>query len=83
MLDADRAFDVVLMDLQMPEMGGIEAVQIIRQRERAEQMLPLKIAALTGNAMDEDRQACEEAGMDYFLTKPFRSSDLLELVEST
>ncbi len=82
-LDADRAFDVVLMDLQMPEMGGIEAVQIIRQREHAEQMLPLKIAALTGNAMDEDRQACEEAGMDYFLTKPFRSSDLLELVEST
>ena len=81
MLDADRAFDIVLMDLPMPEMGGIEAADIIRQRERAQHVPQLKIAALTVNVMDEVRQACQDVGMDHFLTKPFRRSELLYLVE--
>ncbi len=82
-LDEDRAFDMVLMDLQMPEMGGIETTQLIRQRERAQQVAPLKIAALTGNVTDEARQASQDVGMNYFLTKPFRRNELLKLVEGS
>jgi hypothetical protein len=61
--------DLVLMDMQMPNMSGVEATQAIRQQD-----LPVQpdIVALTANAFEEDRQACMQAGMDDFLTKPLK-----------
>ena len=81
LLEQDRAFDLVLMDLQMPGMSGFEATEIIREQERAQNLAPLRIVALTGNALAGDREACLAAGMDDYLAKPFRSAELIALVE--
>ena len=66
----DVCFDLVLMDVQMPVMGGLEAARLIRDMEREIRRPPVPIFAMTANAQDEDRQACLEAGMNDFLTKP-------------
>ncbi len=62
-------FDVILMDVQMPEMGGLEATQFIRAHEASEGK-HTPIVAMTANAMSEDRQRCLDAGMDDYLAKP-------------
>ncbi len=73
-------FDLVLMDIQMPEMDGLEATATIRKSpEIANSSLP--IIAMTANAMAEDRQAFTNAGMDDFLGKPFNAKELYALVE--
>jgi CheY-like chemotaxis protein len=64
---AEGAYDAVLMDLQMPEMGGIEATERIRQHRRFE---TLPIIAMTAHAMAEERQKCMDAGMQDHVTKP-------------
>jgi nitrogen fixation negative regulator NifL len=69
-----QPWDMVLMDMQMPVMGGLEATRLIRAGEPSGQRTP--IVAMTANAMDSDRQACIEAGMDDHLAKPFNSADL-------
>ena len=69
-------FDVVLMDCQMPVLDGIEATRQIRQREAGLGSTPLPIVGLTANATEEDRQACLAAGMDDYLSKPFREHQL-------
>ncbi len=73
-LDASE-FDVILMDLQMPEMDGFEAVRAIRQRE-AESGRHTTTLALTAHAMQGDRERCLEAGFDGHLAKPIRQVDL-------
>jgi two-component system, sensor histidine kinase and response regulator len=73
---ARERFDLVLMDLQMPEMDGFEATAIIRQRERVTGER-LSIVALTANAMVGDRERCLDAGMDGYLSKPFDISGLV------
>jgi CheY-like chemotaxis protein len=75
----DRPFDVVLMDLQMPEMGGFEATHAIREREGVDRHVP--IVALTAHAMQGDRERCLAAGMDGYLSKPIDVSRLLVTVE--
>lgn len=76
--ESDR-FDLVLMDLQMPVMDGIEATRAIRSLEKGlGHRCP--VWALTANALDSDRIACLEAGMDRFLTKPIRLDKLRELL---
>lgn len=70
-------FDLILMDIQMPEMNGIEATVSIRQHEKNNQVQnPIPIIAVTAFAMDLDKRNCMEAGMNDFLTKPYKPYDL-------
>lgn len=78
-LAMSRTWDMVLMDMQMPVMGGLEATQLIRTKEAPGQRIP--IIAMTANAMESDRLACLAAGMDGHLTKPFNSATLQAVVE--
>lgn len=73
------AWDAVLMDIQMPVMGGLEATQRIRAMELPGQRVP--IIAVTANAMDSDREACIQAGMDEHLPKPINSKNLQAALE--
>jgi PAS domain S-box-containing protein len=73
-------FDLVLMDLQMPEMGGMEATQIIRAAEVGTGR-HLPIVALTAHAMKGDREAAFEAGMDAYLAKPVRTNELVAVLD--
>lgn len=73
--------DVILMDVQMPEMGGFEATAAIRERERETQS-HVPIIAVTAHAMQSDREACLAAGMDAYLSKPISALDLITLVDS-
>jgi PAS domain S-box-containing protein len=63
-------YDLVLMDVQMPQLNGIETTKRIRQSEAGQSGRPTPILALTANTLAEDRSACFEAGMDGFLIKP-------------
>jgi PAS domain S-box-containing protein len=74
------AFDLVLMDCQMPEMDGFEAtIELRRREELTERRTP--IIALTAGAMEDDRRQCLDAGMDDYVSKPFRPMDLIAVVE--
>lgn len=79
--DNSRSFDVVLMDVQMPVMDGLQATREIRQRERKSGG-HVPILAMTANAMKGDRDACMEAGMDDYVSKPIESKELFAKVEA-
>ncbi|MBN2581734.1 MAG: response regulator [Planctomycetes bacterium] len=78
-LEANR-FDVVLMDVQMPEMDGYEATAVIRRNE-GQSGGHLPIIALTAHAVAGDRQRCLDAGMDDYLSKPIRRQELYDTIE--
>ncbi len=71
-----QTYDVVLMDVQMPEMDGLEASKEITARWSADERP--RIVAMTANAMQGDREMCIAAGMDDYLTKPIRVERLVE-----
>jgi PAS domain S-box-containing protein len=78
-----ESYDLVLMDVQMPEMDGIEAVMAIRQWEKAKaDGSHQPVVALTAHAMARDRDRCTEAGMDGYLTKPIRPQELAKVLET-
>ena len=77
---AKESFDLVFMDIQMPEMDGFEATAAVRKKEQASgERQP--IIALTAHAMKGDRERCVSAGMDGYLSKPIRALDLDEILE--
>ncbi|SLN62579.1 Sensory/regulatory protein RpfC [Pseudoruegeria aquimaris] len=70
-------FDLILMDMSMPRLDGIGATRRIRAAEAEQGMRATPIVALTANAFEKDRRACQAAGMDGFLSKPLRKAELL------
>ena len=74
--EEDDPFDVVLMDIQMPEMGGFDATKWIRALEAATGG-HIPIVAMTAHALRGDREACLEVGMDAYVSKPIRTETLL------
>jgi signal transduction histidine kinase/CheY-like chemotaxis protein len=80
---AKADFDVVLMDVHMPVMDGLTATRIIRERERVDKVAHVPIIALTAGATLEDRENSITAGMTDFVSKPFKSDELFQAVESS
>ena len=75
---AHAQFAAVLMDMQMPVMGGVEATLAIRTKEREQGLPRMPIIAMTANAMEGDRQRCLDAGMDDYIPKPIKVNSLFE-----
>jgi CheY-like chemotaxis protein len=78
---AQEPFDVILMDVEMPEMDGFEATAVIRVKEKhSGGRVP--IIAMTAHAMKGDRERCLEAGMDGYVSKPIRVQQVLETLQA-
>ena len=75
----NKRYDLILMDLQMPKMDGLTATKLIRSRPLNSKA---QIVAMTADAMPEDRQACFDAGMDDYITKPVVLSEIIQLVSN-
>ena len=77
----NEPFDLVLMDIQMPELNGFQATAAIRERER-ESGAHIPIIAMTAHAMKGDDERCFAAGMDHYVAKPIRAQELYQAIES-
>ena len=79
---AQQTYDLIFMDMQMPEMDGLEATKQIYQRLESGQ-LPIRprIVAMTANAMQGDREICLNAGMDDYISKPIHNNDLVRVLQ--
>jgi CheY-like chemotaxis protein len=80
MLDANT-YDVVLMDVQMPEMDGLEVTRRLREREKATGSERLPVIGMTAYALPEDRRRCLQAGMDGYIAKPFNHQELVNILQ--
>jgi CheY-like chemotaxis protein len=76
----NQTFDLILMDIQMPELDGLAATARLRQRERASGR-HTPIIALTAGAQESNRERCRQAGMDDFISKPFDADHLYAVIE--
>ena len=75
-------FDVILMDVQMPKLDGLETTRIIRSSKKSAQTKNIPIIALTAYAMAGDKERCMEAGMDYYLSKPVDVKALAKILKT-
>ena len=80
-ITTNRNYDVVLMDVYMPEMGGIEATQVIRAKEET-YFKQLPIIALTASMLSSERAQIQESGMNDYILKPFDPANLFELLSA-
>lgn len=78
----NQPFDLVLMDLQMPELDGLEATKVIRQYEKQQGLSPTPILALTANVLSRERQAARNVGMNGFVKKPIDKQELMKAMIS-
>jgi CheY-like chemotaxis protein len=81
-----QPYDLIFMDVMMPEMGGLEATRLIRERQHQKSQFPnyppsITIVAMTASAMQGDREKCLAAGMDDYIAKPIRLEDMRAIVE--
>ncbi|MBT3751154.1 MAG: PAS domain S-box protein [Bacteroidetes bacterium] len=72
----EQSFDLIFMDVQMPEMNGLDATREIRKLEKSSNSESIQIIALTANAMQEDKNQCLKAGMNGYISKPFKQEEL-------
>ena len=78
-----KDYDLILMDMFMPEVNGIESTKLIREFEQeSKSEKPVYIVAVTANAFSEDKQKCFDAGMNDFISKPFNESELKKVIEN-
>jgi CheY-like chemotaxis protein len=77
----DQTYSLVLMDVVMPEMDGLDATRAIRAHELSRGLSPVWIVALTASALVGDRERCFSAGMNDFLSKPFRLEELIAVLD--
>ncbi len=77
-----KKYEAILMDMRMPNLDGLEATRLIRAGDAGKGYQDISIIALTANAMEEDEKACEEAGMNGYLTKPLNKELLAESLSS-
>jgi len=84
----DRHYDLIIMDIAMPIMDGLEATRVIRnyEKEQSEKnpsnaVSPIKIIAVTAHVIMTDREKCLSAGMDEYLAKPYRPKDLTDVID--
>lgn len=76
-----HAYDLVLMDIMLPEMDGYEITEAIREYETANAIeKPVPIIAITANTLDNDRERCFKVGMNEYLSKPFTAAQLIEKI---
>jgi len=73
-------YDIILMDIQMPNMNGYETTVEIRKIEKEQKLEPIKIVAMTANAMKGEKEKCLEIGMNDYISKPFQKEDLLRIL---
>jgi CheY-like chemotaxis protein len=81
LIRSGRKFALLLMDCQMPVMDGFETTVAIREYEKSANLIRTPIVALTANAMPGDRESCLKAGMDDYITKPFKRASLAAILE--
>ena len=80
LLRGGEKFDLILMDRHMPEMDGVEATRKIRAGEAGDDVAAIPVIAVTASALEEDREACLEAGMNAFLAKPLRPTEVEQVL---
>jgi CheY-like chemotaxis protein len=78
-MQIENPFDVILMDMLMPEMDGLEATYVIRKTASVQP----QIVAMTANALPEDKAACLKAGMNDYISKPIKLEILMEILSKT
>jgi CheY-like chemotaxis protein len=78
---ATKSYDLILMDIQMPEMNGLEATEYIRDREKISQLPPIAIVAITANASHDDQFICSAAGMNDYISKPIQIDKLKDILQ--
>jgi CheY-like chemotaxis protein len=76
----ERYYDLVLMDVQMPEMDGFAATKAIRAIEREKGLQPTAIIGMTAHALVGDKDKCREAGMDSYISKPIAEAELKGII---
>jgi CheY-like chemotaxis protein len=76
-----KSFDLIFMDIQMPEMDGLEATRLIREKEEGKETGHVPIIAMTAQCMEGDREKCYDAGMDDFIAKPIKKENIQYILE--